>query len=177
MRRIVSTLMLMSLFGGLLGCDRYEEDTFEEPIAEVRTPTEGTFVATVVNDKSVPIEGAAFFRQPRLNRYRLSLDFETQTPTTEGVGETGVFLSTTWKRKAEENLPSLGYANLVLSDEGSPPGKPTPWVVTGGDITLSLVTADRIEGAFRVVAQGTASDQQAGSVTIVGSFIALNPDP
>ena len=174
MRRILLTIFLLGLLGGLFGCDRFadEQELLDEQVVEERTPTEGTFVATVVGDKSVRIEGAASFRIPVISRNRLSLDFETEAGGSEGRWSTGVFLSTTWRRQAEEELPSTGYANLVLTQEDSH-GTPTPWAVTAGSITLSEVTEERIEGIFRVSAQGAAVSHEADQVTIVGSFIAL----
>ena len=133
---------------------------------------EGTFVATVVGDKSVGIAGTASFRIPVISRNRLSLDFSTEAEDSEG-SDTGVFLSTAWHRQAEEKLPSSGYANLVLSESMSTSSRPTSWIVTAGSITLIGVTENRIEGTFRVSAQGTATALGADQVTIVGSFIAL----
>ena len=175
MRRTLLTISLIGLLCGILGCDRFEDDEgqLDEQLVDGRMPTEGTFVATVVGEKSVGIAGPASFRIPVLSRNLLSLDFVTDAVVPEGSRSTGVFLSTTWRQQAEEKLPSTGYANLLLPNVVSHTDGPTPWVVTAGSITLSGVTEERIEGTFRVSAQGAAISNEADRVTIVGSFIAI----
>ncbi len=175
MKGTLLAILLIGLLGGTLGCDRFAEEQglLDEPVVEERIPAEGLFVATVIGDKKVSIAGAASFRIPVISRNRLSLDFTTEAAVSEGGGPTGVFLSTTWHRQAEEKLPSTGYANLLLSEASGAEGSPTSWVVTAGSITLSGVTEQRIEGTFRVSAQGVAGSQEADQITIVGSFIAI----
>ena len=116
------------------------------------------------------IAGAASFRIPVISRNRLSLDFETEAEDAVGSWSTGVFLSATWHRQAEEMLPSTGYANLIVPETD---GRPVQWAVTAGTVTLTDVAEDRIEGTFRVSAQGAAASHEVNPVTIVGPFIAL----